>query len=106
MVTNIKVFPTKGDGNTKAYGRFTVAECFNINFSLVESKNGLFVSLPSHKGKDKDGKDKWYKDVFVEDTTVLAELNKKLVAAYEQEVGGGSQGSSPEPSNQDVPPSW
>ena len=107
-VTNIKIFPTKGDGNTKAFGRFTVAECINISFSVVNGKNGLFVSLPSHKGKDAEGNDKWYNDVFVEDKAILADLQTKCLAAYNSTVGGGAsdQGSSPEPTNQDAPPNW
>lgn len=109
MISNIKIFPTKGDGNTKAFGRFTIAECVNISFSIVDSKNGLFVSLPSHKGKDKDGGDKWYHDVFIEDKAILKDLQDKCLAAYNGETGGASvssQGEGDGPTNQDTPPNW
>ena len=110
MLTNIKIFPTKGDGNTKAFGRFTIAECVNISFSVVDGKNGLFVSLPSHKGKDTEtGEDKWYSDVFVEDKDVLADLQKQCLTAYNEKTGGASvpsQGEAAGPDNQDTPPNW
>lgn len=110
MITNIKVYPTKGDGNTKAFGRFTIAEVVGISFSIVDSKNGLFVSLPSHKGKDKDtGADKYYKDVFIDDKTVYADMQKQCVAAYNKTVGDTStsdQDEAPGPTSQEAPPIW
>lgn len=103
MFSNIEIWPSKDPkGTVKARGRVTVADAVNINISVMDSKNGLFVSLPSHKGKDKEGKDKWYSDVFIEDKKLYSELNEKVLAAYKSKVGNNlSQGEAAGPDNQD-----
>lgn len=35
-------------------------------FKIMEGINGLFVSMPSQKGKNQQGEDEWYDTVWVE----------------------------------------
>lgn len=103
MFTNFKIWPAKDTkGAIRARGRVTVSDAVNINFSIMQGQNGLFVSLPSHKGKDKDGKDKWYPDVFIEDKAVFQDLTTKAVAAYEAAGSSLNQGEAPGPTSQDT----
>lgn len=104
MFSNIEVWPSKNsEGKIKARGRVTVADAVNINFNIAQGSNGLFVGLPSHKGKDGNGNDKWYSDVFIEDKKVYSDLQNKVLAAYRAKVGGDNlnQGEASGPSNQD-----
>ena len=57
-------------GNLQAFATLVVNGVVAIdNFRIIRSRDGnLFVSAPSHKGKDKEGNDTWYNDVrFFED---------------------------------------
>ena len=88
MFSDIVIWPLADtSGTVQARGKVTVADVINVNFTVMNGKNGLFVSLPSHKGKDKEGADKWYNDVFIEDKGVFADLNKQVLAALKVKVG-------------------
>ena len=102
MFSNIEIWPiSNAKGNIKARGRVTVADVINVSVTVMNGKNGLFCGLPGRKGKDKEGKEKWYSDVFIPDKDVLADLNKQVVSAYKAKVGGdSSQGEAPGPTNQ------
>lgn len=62
-------------GKVKAY--FDVENSgFEIKgFRLVEGINGLFVSMPSRKGTDENGNDKWFDTVWIESKNQREELN-------------------------------
>lgn len=50
------------ESKTKAFFDLETEEGIVVKgFSLVEGSNGLFVSVPSHKGKD----DKYYENVIM-----------------------------------------
>jgi len=54
-------------------------------FRIIDGAKGLFVSAPSHKGKNKEGEDTWYDDVrFVGDDAeaVKEEIYKSVLQAY------------------------
>jgi len=105
MITNVRVTPlTNSKGNTKAFGKFTLSEVVEVSFSVVQGREGLFVSLPSHKGKDKEGADKWYNDVYVTDETLRKDLQKKCLDVYKAQTGGQGEGAGPD--NQEVPSDW
>ena len=54
--------PFNGTGKTVAFFDLETEEGMNIKgFTLVEGSNGLFVGVPSEKGKD----DKYYDRVFI-----------------------------------------
>lgn len=64
--------------NLKALGVVTLNNAININFSLIESKDGeLFVSLPQTK-KD----NKYFNLVFVSDTSVMEDITTNVIDTY------------------------
>ena len=60
----------KGDwGKIKAFFDVTI-EGFTIKgFKLIEGINGMFVGMPSQKGKDENGEEKYYNTIYAEETT-------------------------------------
>lgn len=106
-ITKVTCFPAKNPGTVLGNGTATFNDAFWCRFIIMNGSNGPFVSWPSKKGVDKDGKDKWYNDAgFVIDeeaddkfavknefeSQVIAEFNKVLA------VGDGS-GSKPKDSS-------
>tara|TARA_B100001769_G_C22086516_1_gene585733 strand:+ start:619 stop:1035 length:417 start_codon:yes stop_codon:yes gene_type:complete len=61
-------------------------------FRLVEGINGLFVSMPSRKGTDESGNDKWFDTIWIESRDVREQLNTLALAEY----------NSAEPTNSDM----
>lgn len=54
--------PFNGSGKTVAFFDVETSEGFNMKgFTLVEGENGLFVGVPSGKGKD----DKYYDKIYI-----------------------------------------
>ena len=51
-------------------------------FRLVEGINGLFVSMPSRKGTDENGNDKWFDTIWIESRDVREQLNTLALAEY------------------------
>ena len=79
-------------GKVKAY--FDVENGgFEIKgFRLVEGINGLFVSMPSRKGTDENGNDKWFDTVWIESKNQREELN--TIALSEFNNTGSSDGTT------------
>tara|TARA_Y100001935_G_C17213258_1_gene461233 strand:- start:292 stop:699 length:408 start_codon:yes stop_codon:yes gene_type:complete len=79
-------------GKVKAY--FDVENAgFEIKgFRLVEGINGLFVSMPSRKGTDENGNDKWFDTVWIESKNQREELN--AIALNEFNSTGSSSDST------------
>ena len=99
--TDIKLYPVNGNSAIKANGSFVYNEAVRISCTVVQGKNGLFVSLPREKYKDKTTQEeKWADKVFFTDETTRKQLNDVVVSAYQGQTGGVSQGSSPEPTSQ------
>ena len=71
-------------GKVKAY--FDVENSgFEIKgFRLVEGINGLFVSMPSRKGTDENGNDKWFDTVWIESKNQREELNTLALNEFQQ----------------------
>ena len=80
-------------GKVKAY--FDVENSgFEIKgFRLVEGINGLFVSMPSRKGTDENGNDKWFDTVWIESKNQREELNTLALNEF------NNSGSSDTPAN-------
>ena len=72
------------DGNLKAFAdvRFD-AQLIIKGFSVMNGKNGLFVSLPKKAGKD----GRWF-DFLLVDDALKHEVEDKVLKAYEREVDG------------------
>ena len=64
-------------------------------FRLVEGINGLFVSMPSRKGTDEDGKDKWFDTIWIESREMRDNLNTLAITEYNND---GSAVSNAAPS--------
>ena len=66
---------TTDTGNLKGYLTIVTSEGFEMkNFKLIEGQNGLFIGAPSVKGKDENGEDKWFEQVWIP-----KELNQELI---------------------------
>lgn len=87
----VKVRPlTSTTSKVKAMCSVVLNEILEIDgFKLVSGSNGLFVSVPAHKGtgKDQNGNDveKWYDDVrFVPETgdSFKQELQEEIIRVY------------------------
>ena len=50
-------------------------------FKIMEGINGLFVSMPSQKGKNQQGEDEWFDTVWVE-KELRDQLNQLALDAY------------------------
>ena len=50
MELDVRIYPYRGEGPTVATASVTLNNCFAIrDVRIMESKNGLFVSMPSRK---------------------------------------------------------
>ena len=68
------------DSKTKAFFDMETEEGIVVKgFSLVEGSNGLFASVPSHKGKD----EKYYENVIMSKEQ-KKELNDLALAKYSE----------------------
>lgn len=54
--------------------------------TIMEGKNGLFVSMPQTKGKDADGKDKWFDICFPISKEGRQAITDAVLEAYEKEA--------------------
>jgi DNA-binding cell septation regulator SpoVG len=90
----------------KARGSFTVSKKIRINCTVMEGSKGLFVGLPGRKGKDKDGNDKWYGDVYIADKALQERINTAVIAEYKKIATTGDTSTpddSSTPSQDDYP---
>jgi DNA-binding cell septation regulator SpoVG len=103
LISNINVFPTKHD-RLLANVSFAVAEAFVVRAKVVKTKDGMMVSMPSENYM-KDG-EKVYKDmVFPVTKEARAEMTKKVIEAYKEEVGkSGGEKKSGGPKKSDKVP--
>jgi len=106
MISEIKIRPINNPkGNTVAFGSFTLFDTVTINCKVNKGSNGLFVGLPSRLGKDKEGKDRWWKEVFIKEEA-FKKVNEKVVEAYENATSGENQGEPPGPTDQTAGIPW
>jgi DNA-binding cell septation regulator SpoVG len=83
IVTKVVLFPVE-NSTTKAIGHLIIGEeWMRVNCSVVQGKDGLFMSLPRYKGKDREGKDKWYHSVFFINKTLQNEAQTAVLAEYD-----------------------
>lgn len=78
-----------GDGNIKAYATVTVGNAVAIhNLRVMDSRKGLFVSMPSRSFTDKNGDTK-YTDIAHAVTKEAREaINSCVLSAYHQMTQG------------------
>lgn len=69
-ITNLEIKKfSSPKGNMLGTGKVTIANTIEVNFTIIKGAKGIFASLPSHKGKNKEtGDPQWYTDVrFTQD---------------------------------------
>lgn len=71
-----------GQGKSLAFGRIVLDGVLEVDISIMEGKNGPFVSYPSRQGKD----GKWYSQVKVIDRDVSQKIQDQVIFFYEQNV--------------------
>lgn len=103
QISDVEVYPLKKEHpKVRANGSFIYGGVVKVRYTLMNGSNGLFVSLPGRKGKDAEGKDKWYSDVYVLDETVRKELQTTVINKFNEETGNElNQGDGEGPTNQD-----
>ncbi len=78
----LRMHRISGKSNLKAFADVSFAGVFIVKgLRVVEGKNGLFVSMPSEKGKD----GKWYDTAHPLTKEFRESLNEVVLEAYEQE---------------------
>lgn|SRR5574343_325948 len=87
--TNIKVFKARpgAPASVKGNGTVVVGGVMEVNFTIFQGKNGLYVSLPAKKGNKEDpetGKVPWYPEVKIPDDEVRETFQQEVLAAFEQ----------------------
>lgn len=74
------------DSNVKAVASITIADAFAFHgVKVIESKNGLFVSMPQSK-YTKDGEQKYSNVCHPISSDARAELNSVVLKAYEEQL--------------------
>ncbi len=74
------------DSNVKAVASITIADAFAFHgVKVIESKNGLFVSMPQSK-YTKDGEQKYSDVCHPISLEARAELNSVVLKAYEEQL--------------------
>jgi len=76
----LKLHRLSSDSNLKAFADVSFAGVFLVKgLKVVEGKNGLFVGMPSGRGKD----GKWYNIAYPLTKEFKAVLNEIVLEAYE-----------------------
>jgi len=78
----LRLHRLSGESSLKAFADISFAGVFIVKgIKVVEGKNGLFVSMPSEKGKD----GKWYSTAHPLTKEFRESLNEVVLQAYEEE---------------------
>jgi stage V sporulation protein G len=92
LKSNVKIICKAYNGNskTKAFVDLTLDDTLIIKgLTLVEGKNGLFLSFPSTKGKD----GKYYNSIYSMDKEFTGQLEEACIKKY-NEVSKDSDNSN------------
>ena len=65
-------------------------------FRIIEGINGLFVSMPSRKGTDDEGNDKWFDTIWIESRETREKLNTLAIEEYNNDSTETPDNTSPE----------
>ncbi len=92
MLSDIKIWPTKGTSKIKANGEVTISEVIKVSFKVIEGSKGLFVSFPQEMYQ-KDGENKYKNLVDFVSPETKNDVSSKLIAAYNKRASGADAGS-------------
>jgi stage V sporulation protein G len=95
---DIKIRKFNGASNLKAFVSITIDQVVELDgFKVIDGKNGLFVSVPSHKGSIMEEGvkvEKWFDDVRFPGEAAQ-EFGNELKAAILQAYNNDSGSSNP-----------
>ena len=82
-ITDIRIRTVESEGKLKAYVTVTFDGCFVVhNVKVIEGRSGVFIAMPSRRTKNGE-----YKDVAHPiNTEFRAELQRRILDAYEKEI--------------------
>ena len=98
-ISNVRVFPVNGHKTVRANVFFTVGDCVAIKATVMNGKNGLFVSFPGRSYEDAEGKKQWASDVKPVSKEANSALTNAILTAYQESQNGSATAGSPAPSN-------
>jgi len=99
--TNIEITRHINKGSLLAAGKMLVAGTAEVHFTIVNGKNGTFVSLPSKPFQDTEGNTKYQNLVKIPDEATYKMMQKDVIKVYSEE-SGADQGS-PEATEDSIP---
>ena len=77
----VRLFRLNGEQPVRAICDISIDDEFLVKgFTVINGKNGLFVSMPREPGKD----GKWYNSAFPLTAQMRQALTETVLAAYEQ----------------------
>ena len=86
-ITDVKIRKYENN-HTKAFASVTMDDALVITgITIIEGNKGLFVSMPQTKGKDKDGKERYFDIVFPTTKEGRDAITDSVLEAYEKEAG-------------------
>jgi stage V sporulation protein G len=75
-----RIYKVEGDSNLKAFVDISLAGIVIKGLRIVNGKNGLFLGMPRHQGKD----GKWYPTVYPATKEIQQELTDLVMQAYQE----------------------
>lgn len=69
-------------GKSLAFGRIIIEDKLQVDCSILDGKNGLFVAFPSKKGGD----GKWYSTFRIIDRELSDQIQEQVIYYYEQNI--------------------
>ncbi len=75
-----RIHKVDGDSKLKAFVDITLGDWLIKGLRIVEGKDGLFLGMPRHQGKD----GRWYNTVMLNSKETHQELTDLVLAAYNQ----------------------
>jgi stage V sporulation protein G len=75
-----RIYKVEGDSNLKAFVDISLAGIMIKGLRIVNGKNGLFLGMPRHQGKD----GKWYPTVYPATKEIQQELTDLVMQAYQE----------------------
>lgn len=98
VVSNVRFFATDNlKGNTVALGSFELGGKVRINCAIKKRKDGkMFVALPQHPGKSKDGDQvKYFDDIFIIDDEWRHAVQKVVIDEFKSKHGSDQSDGAP-----------
>jgi stage V sporulation protein G len=75
-----RIYRLEGDSKTRAFVDVDFDGFIVKGLRIVEGKNGLFLSMPQHQGKD----GRWYNTVFPATKEKQQALSRMVLNAYQE----------------------